>query len=82
MDTSRKSFNHCSEFSLPWISKNRIIDALEIQESLNWIEEAKKEYKRNHEPAFQYILKDNLFFLFCDHKATKQKEKLANRKKK
>lgn len=44
----------------------KMIDALGIQESLNWIEEAKKEYERNHEPAFQYILNDKLFCLFCD----------------
>lgn len=55
----------------------KMIDALGIQESLNCIEEAKKEYERNHEPAFQYILNDKLFCLFCDLKARKAERKIS-----
>lgn len=55
----------------------KMIDALGIQESLNWIEEAKKEYIKNPRPAMQCNLKDKLQCLFYDLKARKAERKIT-----
>lgn len=54
-----------------------MIDRLGIQEDLNYIEQAKKDYEKNPRPAMRYNLKDKMQCLFYDLKARKAEKKIT-----